>query len=51
MSTWQDVEKGRQLRSRRFAVLTYSRVRSARPIACGLAGRNFLNILPSVLMV
>ncbi len=37
------VEKARQRRSHPWAMLTYSSVRSARPSACGLAGRVFLN--------
>ncbi len=35
----ENVEKGRQLRSRLFVVLTYWPVRPARQRACGLAGR------------
>jgi len=40
----RNVEKSRQRRSRPFAVLTYSPVRSARQSACSLAERTFLNI-------
>ena len=42
-----NVEKGRQLRSWPFVVLTYWPVRSARQSACGLSGRTFLNIPPA----
>ena len=42
---YQDVEKGRQRRSRPVVVLTYSCVRSGRQRSCGLAGRAFLIIL------
>jgi hypothetical protein len=38
------LKKIRQLRSQRFAVLTYWFVRFGRQILCGLAGRAFLNI-------
>ena len=41
LSPLQDFEKGRQRRSQAFVVLTYSRVRSAGPKPCGLAGPGF----------
>jgi len=45
------VEKSRQRRSRQVAVLTYLRVRSARQIGCGLAGRTFLNMPKAIEVV